>query len=267
MAKHIAYYYFHWSDSEHFHRIFTFYPNYNHALTVYKNSDVELFEASSKVSTSQKESLTVLYSVNTHHSAKVDLSGPFNKIGIVFNPAGINHFLKKPLGTYTFNPPFDYFDHFGNMLHKVLGQVYAEQDAEKKGEMLDVFFESIYNGFEEPIAKAALMQVLNSNGTVKVEELSEKTGINRKTLLRLFKKHFCASVEEYKKMVMFRNALNYSQQHDDASLTDVALYNLYYDQAHFIKHFKSVTRQSPKTLLHHLTHLGGQEALYWHFEE
>ena len=66
---------------------------------------------------------------------------------------------------------------------------------------------------------------------------------------------------------MFRNALNFSQQKDGLlSLTDVALYNLYYDQAHFIKQFKSITKLSPKTLLSKITKLGNQE-VYWNFDE
>ncbi|MGQ3087019.1 MAG: hypothetical protein ACT6RA_07690, partial [Flavobacterium sp.] len=59
----------------------------------------------------------------------------------------------------------------------------------------------------------------------------------------------------------------YAQQAgDDATLTDVALYNYYYDQAHYIKHFRSVTMQSPKTLLSKITQLGSQP-VYWNFEE
>ena len=108
--------------------------------------------------------------------------------------------------------------------------------------------------------------ILNSNGSIRVEELSEELGANRKTLLRLFKKHLCCSVEEYKKLVMFRNALNYAQKAgENTTLTDVALYSLYYDQAHYIKHFKSVTGQSPKALLSKLTDLGSHEEVYWNF--
>ena len=128
------------------------------------------------------------------------------------------------------------------------------------------FFASRYCTFDDPVVKKALQEILNSNGSIRVEELSDATGVNRKTLLRMFNKHLCCSVEEYKKMVMFRNALNYSQESNEHSLTDVALYSLYYDQAHFIKHFKSVTQQSPKVLLSKLTKLGTQET-YWNFEE
>ena len=266
MAKHIAYYYFHSSDKKTFRNKFSFYPNYKHALTAYLNSEVAYDEKGSVITPSDRENFIALYSVNTHQSFDVDLSGCFYKIGVVFNPLGINHFLDKPLCD-VFTPSFSEFNHFGKGFEVAVKETFATPDARGKATILDVFFSGHYREFDEPMVKKAVQEILNSNGSVKVEELSEITGVNRKTLLRLFKKHLAASVEEYKKLVMFRNALNYAQQHlGDASLTDVALYNLYYDQAHYIKHFKAVTRQSPKSLLSKLTQLGNQE-VYWNFEE
>jgi AraC-like DNA-binding protein len=266
VAKHIACYYFHWSDDDTFENTFTFYPNYKHALTVYRGSAVTLGNSISTVRPGEQNSLTCLYAVNTGQSFRVDLSGKFSKTGIVFNPLGLNHFLGEALSE-VFSPPFSVFNYFGEAFTSVMAQVYATSNIALKTKALDTFFKEAYMGFEEPVIKKALQEILNSNGAVHVETLSNTVGVNRKTLLRLFKKHLCSSVEEYKKMVMFRNALNYSQQAGNAvSLTDVALYSLYYDQAHFIKHFKSVTQQSPKELLHSLTRLGSQEAVYWHFE-
>ncbi len=266
VAKHIACYYFHWSDDDSFKSTFTFYPNYKHALTIYKDSEVVLGNNSSLITPLPGAGFSMLYAVNTRLSLNVHLKGRFYKTGVVFNPLGINHFLSKPLSE-VFSPAFSTFPYFGQKFENILAEVYATTDIDAKAALLDHFFVETYTGFNDPIVKQAMQEILNSNGTVRVEELSDNIGINRKTLLRLFKKHLCASVEEYKKLVMFRNALNYSQQAgSDVTLTDVALYSLYYDQAHFIKHFKSVTHQPPKELLHNLTRLGGQEAVYWHFE-
>lgn len=266
VAKYVAYYYFHSSNDENFSNKFYFYPNYKHALTVYVNSDITFTDNGSVVKPADTEKCTTLYSVNTHQSFRVALSGPFSKIGVVFNPLGINHFIKEPLSGI-FKPSFDKFDYFGPAWQQTIKQVFTEPAQEIKTTLLDDFFTTAFCGFDAPVIKTAVSEILNSNGAVRVEELSDLTGVNRKTLLRLFKKHLCASIEEYKKMVMFRNALNYAQQAgEDASLTDVALYSLYYDQAHYIKHFKSVTKQSPKGLLSRLTQLGNQE-VYWNFED
>jgi len=263
IARYIDYYYFHASDDPGFHNKFAFYPNYKHAVTIYLNSEVSFADAGTVINPSSSDKFVALYSVNTHQSFDVNLSGKFYKIGIVFNPLGINHFINKPLSAL-FTPSFSEFTYFGEAFENVVKSTYRS-DHESKAAELDAFFSERYVGFDEPVVKKAVQEILNSNGGVRVEDLSEITGVNRKTLLRLFKKHLCASIEEYKKLVMFRNALNYSQQ-SVHSLTDVALYSLYYDQAHYIKHFKAVTNQSPKALLSKLTHLGNQD-VYWHFED
>lgn len=266
VARYIDYYYFHVSDDPEFSKKFFFYPNYKHAITIYKGSDVSLTEEGSLVLPSKSNIISSFYSINTDKNFKVELNGVFNKIGIVFNPLGLNYFLNEPLGDF-FDRSINNLDCFGEDYIEVLERVYTEKNAEQKAVLLDGFFANNYSGFTEPSVKKGVQEILNSNGTIKVEELSGLLNVNRKTLLRLFKKHLCCSVEEYKKMVMFRNALNYSQRAgEEATLTDVALYSLYYDQAHFIKHFKSVTTQSPKTLLSKMTKLGSQET-YWHFED
>lgn len=266
VARYIDYYYFHVSNDPDFSKKFFFYPNYKHAATIYKGSDVSLTDDGSLVLPSVDDKIHTFYSINTETNFKVELNGVFNKIGIVFNPLGLNHFLKEPLGDF-FDRAINRLDNFGAPFIIMLEKVYDEANPESKAALLDAFFSDSFVGFDQPLVKKAVQEILNTNGSVRVEELSEQLNVNRKTLLRLFKKHLCCSVEEYKKMVMFRNALNYSQaMGDEATLTDVALYSLYYDQAHYIKHFKSITQQSPKALLSKMTKLGTQET-YWHFED
>lgn len=267
VAKYIAYYYFHVSEDPDFSKKFFFYPNYLHALTVYKGSDTSLTSEGSYVIPADTDIISCFYSVNVSRSFKVELNGCFDKIGIVFNPLGLNHFVPEPVGNIV-DASIKSFNYFGDAFLQALSEIYAQTETDAKVTLLDAFFAQRYTGFDESLVKSAVAEILNSNGSIRVEELSENLNVNRKTLLRLFKKHLCCSVEEYKKLVMFRNALNYSQtQGEEATLTDVALYNLYYDQAHFIKHFKSVTKLPPKVLLSNLTKLGNQEVVYWHFED
>lgn len=259
ISRYISYYYFHASDDENYNKSFVFYPNYKHALTVYKDSE-------SIVNPLGKINIKPLYSINKDKSIKVSMNGRFNKIGIVFNPLGINCFIEKPLQEI-FSDYFDFFPHFGNDFIKVLEEVFSEKQTDKKVSLLDDFFEKRYIPFNEPVLKKSVKEIITSNGAVKVSELSEELNVNRKTLLRLFKKHTNMSVEEYRKMVMFRQALNYfHQSKEKTNLTDVALFSMYYDQAHFIKHFKSITQETPTTLLSKISHLG-EEDTYWYFEE
>ena len=266
VGRYIDYYYFHTSDDEAFESRFFFYPNYKHALTIYRGSDVSLTAEGSLVLPAAHNNVRSFYSINTDRNFKVSLNGKFNKIGIVFNPLGLNHFIEKPLSK-VYNRETWSFDYFGNVFIDLCNRVFDEANPEEKALLLDNYFAGHFCGFDELVVKKAMQELLRSNGSVRVEELSDGLDVNRKTLLRLFRKHLCCSVEEYRKLVMFRNALNYAQQEGaDASLTDIALYSLYYDQAHYIKHFRQVTGQSPKALLSKIANFGGRQT-YWYFEE
>lgn len=266
ISRYISYYYFHASDDENYNKSFVFYPNYKHALTVYQHSEVTLTETESIVNPSEKTTIKPLYAINKNKNIKVSIKGVFNKIGVVFNPLGINFFIDKPLNE-VLTSDFDFFPYFGEEFRAVLAQVFNEKELQDKVVLLDAFFENRFVAFDEPTLKKSIKEIISTNGAVKVVELSEKLNVNRKTLLRLFKKHTNMSVEEYRKMVMFRQALNYFHQNKEATnLTDVALFSMYYDQAHFIKHFKSITKETPNSLLSKISHLG-EEDTYWYFEE
>lgn len=266
ISRYISYYYFHKSEDEDHQKRFVFYPNYKHGLTAYKNSKVVLSKNKSSVTSTDSNPIEPLYSINKDKAIKVSIEGCFDKIGVVFNPLGINHFIEKPLHDIFPNDigPFSYF---GEALKQTLKEVFAKTTIKEKVFLLDDFFEKAYNGFHQPILKKAIGNIIKSNGAIKVGGLSEKLNVNRRTLLRLFRGHTNMSVEEYRKLVMFRQALNYFHQNKkEANLTDVALSSMYYDQAHFIKHFKSITKETPTTLLSKISHIG-EEDTYWYFED
>ena len=70
------------------------------------------------------------------------------------------------------------------------------------------------------------------------------------------------------KLAVIHNGIieNYAVIKEKTNLTDIALFSMYYDQAHFIKHFKSITKETPNTLLSKISHLG-MEDTYWYFED
>lgn len=266
ISRYISYYYFHKSEDKDYQKNYIFYPNYKHALTVYKDSEVILSDIESIIKPLCETSIQPLYSVNKEKNIKVSIKGVFDKIGVVFNPLGLNHFIQKSLQE-TLTSDIGVFTNFGDEFNSILNQVYSENQIEQKVSLLDGFFEKKLCSFEEPILKKAIGEIIIANGGIKVSELSEKLNINRKTLLRLFYKHTLMSVEEYRKMVMFRQAFNYFQQNKaTTNLTEVALFSMYYDQAHFIKHFKSITKETPNTLLSKVSHLGLEDT-YWYFED
>lgn len=269
LKKLVAYYYIHNSEDENSKESFYFYPNYLHALTIYKGNDIKLdpkIKKGSKITSStEKEKVTILYTINDKEKYHVTIKGSFNKIGIVFYPLGFNHFIDKPLDEVLTEKIQEVALH-----PSFLNNIKEIQDHLTNNSIIEIIEKallSIIKPFNEVELQKSIKEIVRSNGTIKTAELETLTGKNRKTLLRYFKKHTLLSIEDYKKMVMFRNSLNYAlSQKDLVNLTDVALYNMYFDQSHFIKHFKSVTKETPKTLLPKITQLDNKD-LYWYFLE
>ncbi|WP_353098108.1 helix-turn-helix domain-containing protein, partial [Empedobacter brevis] len=61
-------------------------------------------------------------------------------------------------------------------------------------------------------------------------------------LNRIFKKHLGKSPSEYRKIFRFRNSL--LNKKESKNLTELSSKD-YYDQSHFIKDFKSITKRNP----------------------
>lgn len=259
LSKYIAYYYFNFSEEKNYTKSFVFYPHYRNSITVYKNSKMSFAENSSKVVPDKHLDFEITYTGIHPKSRTGQIIAPFNKIGIVFQPLGINNFLIEPLSDVITENPKTNFNSFGNGFVSVLNKVYNTEDFDEKVTLFDSFFMQKVKPFQENrIIKAVDLMF---KGEFSVLEISEALNINRKTLLRIFNKHLNCSPKEFSNLVKFRKAINTYQEHKPA-LTDLAYQNDYYDQSDFIKHFKKVTGFNPKKFFGNLSHLGTEDT-FW----
>jgi len=267
LKKVIAYYYFHVSTDDNNEESFHFYPNYQHALTIYIENQPTTNYNSNQLNTIEntaKKKITSLFTINKKDKILVNIRSPFHKIGVVFYPLGFNHFIDSTLEEVMQQNTTTRLN-LGESFNKSITEITIKTDVYKQLEILENELLKLYRPFNENILSQVIKEIILTNGTIKVCELEHNFHVNRKTLLRQFKKHTLTTIEEYKKMVMFRNSLNYALQNKESvNLTDIALYTMYYDQSHFIKHFKSITKETPKTLLPKIAKLGNED-LYWHF--
>lgn len=263
LQPYIAYYYFHHTTNHEFRSSFIYYPHYKNALTVYQDADFQVLnEFTTRVTPGKERELTLIYSKMYKHAGKVHLEGKFSKIGIAFQPLGIQHFME---GDYESLYPkeINLIAPLCNNLKQVLNQVFEVSDFNEKFSLLNRYFQNKWIGFKEQRIIIAVDQILYSKGLISVHELSTSLQINRKTLLRLFRKHLDCSVEEYRKLIRFRFALEKIQQGKPINLTQVSA-DYYYDQSDFIKQFKKLTALPPKKLTAVLTNPGNEDT-YWNF--
>jgi AraC-like DNA-binding protein len=263
LKRHIEYYYFHSSIKNNESEKIIFYPNIINALTIYHGSKLDFGSNWSITKATNKDSFNAYYSGLNKEFKISEMEGPFNKLGVAFKPLGINSFIVKPLETLISKKQNKKFTYFDKSFKDILPEVFGTNDLNKKVDLLDNFFLSKLNHFENVLLQSALKLIEKSNTKYKVSELSELCNTTQKTLNRNFKKHLNCNTKVYLDIAQFRKSFNhYSNHNEKYKLIDLTHEFDYYDQAALTKLFKKITGVNPKELFKN-TQKFGDENLFW----
>ncbi|WP_422106426.1 helix-turn-helix domain-containing protein [Winogradskyella sp.] len=261
LRKYIAYYYFNSSFEKGYTKKFIFYPHYKNALTVYKNGKIELVQNCSYAKPCLSQKYEIGYTGILSEGQIVMIDAPFNKLGVVFQPLGINNFFSEPLSEIVLETPILNFNYFGDEFINLLDMVFDTDHIEQKVDYLDYFFCSELQPLNEQRIIKAVSLLLEKD--MPIQNVSGELGINRKTLQRLFRRHLNCTPKAFATIVKFRRALNlYQSKEQKPQLTQFTYENEYYDQSDFIKHFKKVTGFNPKKFFADISHLGSEDT-FW----
>lgn len=265
LKRYIKLYYIHTASESDFYQRIIYYPNYTTTLNIYQHSQLSWTEYSRTHSFTPNPGFLSLLVAKFDRSREIITQGPLDKLSIVFHPLGLNYFLDVPLSSLI-SDHFSFFTHYGESYEALLIQLFKEPKLERKRDLLDQFFLKMYRPFAEERLIQAINYILTSEEPIRVSRLSDKLGISRKTLLRLFQKHLGYSVETYLSVVRFRKALiAYQESEEKPTLTEVAYTSQYYDQSDFIHQFKAKSGLSPGQLYAQLKTL--KEGLFWSLPE
>lgn len=263
LQKYIAYYYFHKCSDVETQKRYIFYPHYKNALSIYKNSITFYIDGIYKTEPSLLYDYYYVYAGIYKEFQRVIQQAPFSKIGIVFQPLGLNHFIRKNLVQLQKKESDVRFNYFKTSMQPFLDDIYSLENISSKVTLLDTYFERQYVGFEDERMKKAIDFLLSADKKYTVKVLAEQLEMNRKTLLRLFQKHLCCSVKDYINVVQFRKALlSYQLAENKPLLTSLAYDTGYYDQSEFINHFKKITGFNPTKVLSNIQKLGNEDT-FW----
>lgn len=245
------------------------FPNNNLCLAIYRHNHVD-YQRDEKVNhciikTDKKEFTSRIYGFH-NMPFKVDIQQELNQICVIFHPAALKAFTRVDFDEicYTdqifeqlFQPKDKYF----------LEQLFDEPDPAQQARKLERLLlneleENRVSKIQEALYHLSIAQLNNPN--MSVDMLCQKLGISDTTLFRIFKNSLGQNPQKYIKTVRFRKALKDLMNTPDP-LTTVALRHHYYDQAHFIKDFKTFTGYSPKKLLKAVS--VQQQSLAWIYQE
>ena len=96
----------------------------------------------------------------------------------------------------------------------------------------------------DKLVMAAIALIHKNKGNIRIKELMEQLNISQSPLEKRFRQAVGASPKKFASIVRLKNVL---QQYDPSvSLTELGHEAGFYDQAHFIKEFKSFTGDTPE---------------------
>ena len=168
--------------------------------------------------------------------------------GVKFRPGAFYPFLRKPVSTLTDRMvPFQ--EIFGMSSKGLEQQLFSQDTAERMIPLAESF---IRERHPEPDAhvdfiRTAVQTIISDRSIVKVDDLVRRLPIRKRQFQMLFRQYVGISPKWIIQRCRLHEAVEKMADGDIPDWSALALELGYYDQAHFIKDFKSIVGKSPET--------------------
>lgn len=256
LKKHIQYFLFFRQDTKVASSYVTF-PNNNLCLAIYKNNSVEYQSKDGvnncNISNGQNSFTSRLYGFH-NLPFKVQVQSALDQVCILFSPAALRLFTKE-----TYKDLLSTDDVFNAIFQKIpnfLAVLFGTEDFVERAALLETLLLKNLNIENIPSTMNEALQLISAvaqnKALLPVAGLAKALHLNESTLYRLFSTHLGQNPKAYLKTLRFRHTLN-ELMSKPKPLTQVAYSNHYFDQAHFIKDFKTFTGCTPKELTEHVS--------------
>ncbi|MET3027488.1 helix-turn-helix transcriptional regulator [Flavobacterium sp. UW10123] len=128
-------------------------------------------------------------------------------------------------------------------------KIQIDSDIEIILNTINTYFEALSDSNSEKNIIEKICEIIKNKDEVSVSEISEALKSSQRSLQIKFKTATGLTIKKYIQILKFRKSVDQMVNSDleKLKLTDVALYNKYFDQSHFIRKFKDVTKTTPKT--------------------
>jgi AraC-like DNA-binding protein len=180
------------------------------------------------------------------HSRTFRNSNGTGTILVLFKEAGASQFFHQPLHElFRESVSLDNFMLRSELLF--LEEELAESKSdEKRISAVERFLVARMNNTQpDKLVLAALALIHKSKGKIRISELMDQLHISQSPLEKRFRKVVGTSPKKFASIVRLKNVVtSYNAQ---SSLTELGYEAGFYDQAHFIKEFKTFTGETPES--------------------
>jgi AraC-like DNA-binding protein len=124
-----------------------------------------------------------------------------------------------------------------------------DSDIERLLQTINVYFEELSDLHSEKNTIEKICEIIKNQEEISVSDISKNLKLSQRLLQIKFKTATGLTIKKYIQILKFRKSVDQMVNSDleKLKLTDVALYNKYFDQSHFIKKYKDVMKTTPKT--------------------
>lgn len=127
-------------------------------------------------------------------------------------------------------------------------KVQTDAEIETLLNTINTYFEELSDLHSDKNIIEKICEIIKNQEEISVSEISSDLKSSQRLLQIKFKTATGLTIKKYIQILKFRKSVDQMVNSDleKLKLTDVALYNKYFDQSHFIKKFKDVTKTTPK---------------------
>jgi len=174
------------------------------------------------------------------------LKGTDGVFGIKFPPGAFYPFLKTSVSRIT-NKVLRLTDVFDVDSQTLEDAIMSQTDDYRMIDLAEAFLRERLPDRDErvPEVRRIVERILTDREITTVDDVVDRTGMNKRTLQRLFSRYVGVSPKWVIKRYRLLEAAEQLASNQSADLSRLAVDLGYFDQAHFIKDFKSIVGKSP----------------------
>jgi AraC-like DNA-binding protein len=177
---------------------------------------------------------------------KASITGHNKNVGILFSPAGLSAFMPIPL-SHLAGDHIDLQELWREDIRLLWQQVGEAITVNEKFRLLESFFiRRLRAGRNPDLRLQMILQKLHHHPQdIRIKDLCSQYRISGKSLHLMFKQKVGTSPGAYRRLLLFNKALQSLSTKHRGRLSDVAYHCGYFDQAHFIRDFRSYSGLTP----------------------
>ncbi len=195
----------------------------------------------------QKQSMVIAQMKNP---IKIQATGKTGMIAVRFPAFGAYRFFGIPMKEIS-NQETGLSEIWADIATEMEEKIYVAKSTQERSQLIQdyLYILLLKNGVTDKGVDYCIHEIRKAHGQVLVGQLADQVGLSNRQLIRRFDKCIGLSPKEFIRITKFIHTLDLLNQLKNPSLTDVALFSGYYDQAHFIHDFREFSGMTPTSYL------------------